>query len=173
MDPDTPDNDAPETAPSKSAKKREMEALRKLGESLVPLGDRELEQMSLPEELLEAIQVARGIKARAGLKRQLQYIGKLLRGIDVAPVRAAMEARQQHGRLASQRFHELEELRDRLVEDGDKAIPEALDRFPAADRQRLRQLVRQCQKKPTDKAAPKAARNLFRYLRELQDTESD
>lgn len=80
-----------ETKPSKSAKKREYLALQKLGEQLLTVRESDLLAMDLDEELLAAVQDARRIKSHGALRRQKQFIGKLMRGIDPEPVRTALE----------------------------------------------------------------------------------
>ncbi|WJW74870.1 ribosome biogenesis factor YjgA [Thiohalobacter sp. IOR34] len=154
--------------PSKSQRKRDSQALRALGETLVGLPESRLAQIELPETLREAVDLARRIKAHGGRKRQLQYIGKLLRGMDAAPIQAALEAMRQQDARASRRFHQLEALRERLIEDGDAALGALFESYPQADRQHLRQLIRQAQR---DRGADKSRgpRALFRYLRELDE----
>ena len=80
-----------ESKPSKSARKREYLALQKLGEELVTLRESDLRSMPLDEDLLEAVQEARHIKAHGALRRQKQYIGKLMRHVDPEPINAALE----------------------------------------------------------------------------------
>ena len=80
-----------DTKPSKSARKREYIALQKLGEDLISLRESELQSMSLDENLLEAILEARHMKAHGALRRQKQYIGKIMRHLDPEPIRTAME----------------------------------------------------------------------------------
>ena len=80
-----------DSKPSKSARKREYLALQKLGEELVTLRESELLSMPLDEDLLEAVQEARRIKAHGALRRQKQYIGKLMRHVDPEPITAALE----------------------------------------------------------------------------------
>ena len=80
-----------ETKPSKSARKREYHALQKLGEELISLRDSELQSMPLDEDLREAVLEARRMKAHGALKRQKQYIGKLMRHLDPEPIRTALE----------------------------------------------------------------------------------
>ena len=80
-----------ESKPSKSARKREYLALQKLGEELVTLRESDLRSMPLDEDLLEAVQEARRIKAHGALRRQKQYIGKLMRHVDPEPINAALE----------------------------------------------------------------------------------
>ena len=80
-----------ESKPSKSARKREYLALQKLGEDLITLRESDLLSLPLDEDLLEAVQEARRIKAHGALRRQKQYIGKLMRHVDPEPINAALE----------------------------------------------------------------------------------
>jgi ribosome-associated protein len=160
--------DEPE-APSKSRRKRDMLELQALGEELLTFPDTLLREMGLPEPLLEALASARRITAHGGRRRQLQYIGKLMRGIDTAPVRAAIASQQQQQGIHTRAFHRLEGLREALIDDVETALDAVLGDFPAADRQRLRRLARQARAERDNHQPPRAARALFRYLRELQE----
>jgi ribosome-associated protein len=151
---------------SKSQLKREAHALQDLGELLITLKPAELDGLPLPEALARAIQDARIMK-RGALKRQRQFIGKLMRDIDPEPIRAAMALRQQQAMDSSRRQHRLEDWRDRLIREGDDVLGAALEEFPQADRQQLRQLIRQARKEAEQDRPPKSARALFRYLRDL------
>jgi ribosome-associated protein len=154
---------------SKSARKRELQELKRLGEALLEFSDDALRQLMLPDVLLDALQTARKIHANGARKRQLQYIGKLMKDIDVAPVRQALEDRNRQHDSHSREFHLLETLREQLLTDGDSALPAVLSQFPHADRQHLRKLVRQARKEHETGQPPRASRLLFRYLRELQE----
>jgi len=154
---------------SKSQRKRELDELKALGWKLLEFSDDALRQMLLPDQLLEAIRTAKKISAHGARKRQMQYIGKLMRDIDAAPVRAAVAAREHQQDTSTRSFHQIEELRDRLIAEGDSAVPDVLARFPRGDRQRLRKLVRQARTELETGQPPRAARTLFRYLRELQE----
>jgi ribosome-associated protein len=123
----------------------------------------------LPEVLLEALRTAQKIRAHGALKRQLQYIGKLLREVDDTPIRAAIESRDRQHLSHTREFHRLEELRDRLLAGDDAALAEVMALFPLADRQHLRKLVRQARQEHANNQPPRASRQLFRYLRELLD----
>lgn len=151
---------------SKSQLKREAHALQDLGELLITLKPAELDGLPLPEALARAIQDARIMK-RGALKRQRQFIGKLMRDIDPEPIRAAMALRQQQAMDSSRRQHRLEDWRDRLIREGDDVLGAALEEFPQADRQQLRQLIRQARKEAEQDRPPKSARALFRYLRDI------
>lgn len=156
--------------PSKTALKREMEALQKLGTRLVGLSNADLARVPIDDpDLEEAIATARRLKSREGLRRQMQYIGKLMRRIDASGIEAALLEQERGQKALAKRFHELEELRDTMLEQGPSSVAAALQRFPNADRQRLRQLLLQAGKEQAANKPPAAARKLFRYLRELQE----
>ena len=156
--------------PSRSQLKREAEALQDLGAALVELPQSRLDRIEMPEKLREAIALARRITAHGGKRRQMQFIGKLMRGLDAESIRAQLEAFQQADRRSAQHFHKLEALRDQLLAEGDAALGAVLDQYPNADRQHLRQLVRQAQIEHDKNKPPAAARSLFRYLRELDES---
>jgi ribosome-associated protein len=160
--------DAPEV-PSKSRRKRDMLELQTLGEELLTFSDATLREMELPESLFEALQTARQIKAHGGRRRQLQYIGKLMRTLDTAPIRAAIASRQQQETTHTRAFHRLEGLREALIDDADAALAVVIGDYPAADRQHLRRLARQARTERENHQPPRAARALFRYLRDLQE----
>ena len=124
----------------------------------------------LPDVLLDAIRTAKRIHSNAARKRQMQYIGKLMKDVDAAPVRQAIEDRNRQHDTHSREFHLLETLREQLLTDGDGALPAVLAEFPHADRQHLRKLARQARREHETRQPPRASRLLFRYLRELQDT---
>lgn len=156
----------PET-PSKTRRKREAEALQELGEELLALRRDSLTRLPLPEELREAIAQAKRMHQRGALRRQRQFIGKLMRKIDAAPIREALEKLRAPDLRQTRLLHAAEAWRDRLLREGDRTIGELLAEFPAADTQRVRQLLRQAQRERQRGAAPRAARELFRYLRAL------
>jgi ribosome-associated protein len=150
-----------------------MHALQQLGERLVALPQAELDAINIEDERLrEAVDQARRIKARGGLRRQLQFIGKLMRSIDSSAIEAALKARdQQHGNSV-QRLHQIESARDKLLSDGDNALGEILSAWPSAEPALLRQWHRQYPrevKKGNEKAH---RRKLFRYLAGLDEGDS-
>ncbi len=157
--------------PSKTARKREMDALQAVGKRLVELGDADLARIPISDEdLTEAIATAKRIKSREGLRRQMQYIGKLMRQVDTAAIEAALQELDLGQKALARRFHELEGLRDDMLSSELQAGVElAMQRFADADRQRLRQLLVQAAKERSNSKPPAAARKLFRYLRELQE----
>lgn len=155
--------------PSKSERKRQMHARQALGEELANMSNAELAEMPVPADLLEAIAIARRIKSREALRRQYQYIGKLMRKLETSDLEDAMEKRHEHDHSLTRSFHELEAWRDRLIIEGMPAIDEFKAEIPAADRQKLRQLSSNARKESEQGQPPRSSRLLFRYLRELKD----
>lgn len=151
---------------SKSQRKRDMHGLQELGEKLVKLPNSQLKKIPLPQQLLDAIQLAQKITARGAHKRQLQYIGKLMRDIDAEPVIQKLNEFDQQAIKANKRFHAIEKWRDRLLSEGDDAVTELMVDYPMLDVQHLRQLVRNAIKEKQSNATPRAARALFQLLRE-------
>ncbi len=155
---------------SKSEIKRDAEVLKDLGLELVELGKNALEKIPLDDDLLAAIELAQKIK-KEGRRRQLQLIGKMLRSRDVEPIQTALDKLKNRHNQQVSLFHKLEVLRDRLVEEGDDAVPAILELYPHADRQQLRALVRNAQKEKAGNKPPKAYRQIFQYLRELAESD--
>lgn len=165
-------DDDEERGPSKSQLKREMTELQKLGTKLTELSDKQLTQIPLEGELAIAINDYRRIKHREGRRRMLQFIGRLMREIDVAPLQKAYDNLFMQSQEITQRLHQAEQWRERLLkEDNQKALDDFLAAFPEADRQHLRQLIRSAQKEQSQNKPPAAARKLFRYIRELNEGE--
>lgn len=153
---------------SRTEIKREMLALQKLGEAIVKLSPGQLATIPLDDDTLaEAIHTARRIKHREGLRRQMQYVGKLMRKIDTDPIEQAFQKLQDGRKQEAQQFHQLEQWRDKLIETGPTATEEIIAKYPQADRQHLRQLIMQAKKELDSSKPPAAARKLFRYLKEL------
>ncbi|CAH6853881.1 DUF615 domain-containing protein YjgA [Vibrio chagasii] len=152
---------------SKTEMKTDMEALQKLGEELVALKPSVLEKFPLSEDLALAIKDAQRFKNEAK-RRQLQYIGKIMRNIDPEPIQAALDKVRNKHSQATAELHKLEQLRDRIVEEGDAAISEVMEMYPEADRQRLRQLARQANKEKKANKPAKAFREIFQILKELK-----
>ena len=154
---------------SKSQRKRDLHELKMLGVDLLDFSDDALRQLHMPDTLLEALRTAKRINSNSARKRQLQYIGKLLKETDVTPLREAVAARKHQHATHTREFHQLEDLRDKLILEGDSALPDVLALFPRTDRQHLRKLVRQARREQETRQPPRASRLLFRYLRELQE----
>ncbi|MFB6326687.1 hypothetical protein HA42_08205 [Pantoea deleyi] len=169
---DVPDNDEEEDEEiiwvSKSEIKRDAEELKRLGAELVDLGKNSLDKIPLDERLRTEIELAQRIK-KEGRRRQLQLIGKLLRSIDVEPIRVALDKLKNRHNQQVALFHKLEMLRDRLIEEGDEAMSDVIALYPDADRQQLRSMIRNAQKEKAGNKPPKSARQIFQYLRELAE----
>lgn len=153
---------------SKTQLKQESQAIQKLGESLVDLGAAALAKIPLDNELAEAILLARKInRKKDGFRRQLQLIGKMMRHRDCEPIQAALDQLQMSHQLQTQKFHHIEQARDRILNQGDDAINSLLTEYPDLDRQKLRQLYRQANKQKEQNKPSKAAREIFQYLKEV------
>ena len=156
----------PATAPpSKSMRKRTAHAAQDLGERLIGLRAAELDALPLPEILREAIQLAQRINARGGLARQRQYIGKLMREIDPAPIEAVLAAREGLGAQDGARFRRIEAWRGRLVAEGEAALQQLLASEPGLDPARLAPLLDQARAVRGDAERAAAGKALFRELR--------
>lgn len=167
--------------PSKSQIKREMHALLDLGKELVELSPERLKQLPLSERLYEAIRLAQRTPSREGLRRQVHYVGKLMRDAPAEEIRNQLETWKHGSREQTQTMHKLESLRDRLLKD-DQALTALLEKYPHADIQQLRTLIRAGRKemtanetlRPGQDPQRKHYRALFQALKALQeqDTES-
>jgi len=161
------DIDPRELAPSKSRLKRDAHGLQKLGADLLDVPESEWVSLGLAEDLVSALREAKRLHSRGARKRQLQYIGKLMRDIDPEPILQYFRQLRLKARQQAQRQHELEGWRDRLIEEGDPALGAFLELHAQADRQHLRQLIRQAKKEHAENKPPKSSRALFRYIRDL------
>lgn len=157
---------------SKSQIKRECDALQKLGEELVALKTQELEQMQMPAKLADAVHTARKMHARSGLKRQKQYIGKIMREIDSNTIRRQLHQIRHRHDINNAAFKKTENWRDKLIHGDNTAITDILNAFSELDRQHLNQLVRQAKKEAAEEKPPAAARKLFKYLRGVIDPQA-
>jgi ribosome-associated protein len=166
-------NENPDTEtnqrPSKSAAKRAMSELQVLGTELVGLSTDQLKKVDLPDDLRTAVRAAQRITQHEAHRRQLQYIGKLMRSIDPEPIQAALDEINGVSAAATARMHALERLRTRFLAD-EKVIGEIAEAHPGADLQHLRQLRRNALKEQELGKPPRAFRELFRVLRELEES---
>lgn len=162
----TDSNQHPEEKPSKTQVKKEMLALQKLGETLTNLSDTELAKIPLTKSLLEAILFARTLKTHESKRRHLQYIGKMMREIDVSAVQTALKKMQFVHEKNTDEFHHIEQWRDQLIAEGDNALQNLMNAHPELDRQKLRQLIRKAQHDQTSGKNTGGATTLFRYLRD-------
>lgn len=151
---------------SKTRRKQAMHALQDLGQALVKLTPQQLAQLRLPDALADAVGEARRLTKHEAIRRQMQYIGRLMRQVDAAPIQAQMDAWRGESARETARHHRLEHWRDRLLAD-DAALTEFTSEYPAADTQSLRALIRNARKEAALNKPPKHARALFRTLREI------
>lgn len=152
---------------SKSQRKREAHDAQKLGENLLQLDPNSLKTIDLPDDLSKALDDARSIKKNSALKRQLQYIGKIMRRIDIEPILVEYNKIINHYGKDIKQLHRLEKWRDRLIAEGDKALEDLVQEAADTDRQHVRQLIRQANKETKLNKPPKSSREIFQYLKSL------
>ncbi len=150
---------------SKTKRKREMHALQALGAALVALPESQLGELSLESNLYEAVIAAKRMKSHEAKRRQMQYIGRLMRGVDAEPIRERLAAIEGHSARATAQHRRLEALRERLLAD-DEALTEFAAALPGADLQALRALLRNARKEMKEGKPPRAYREVFRFLKE-------
>jgi ribosome-associated protein len=163
-------------APSRSRQRREALDVLALGERLAALSDAQLAHLPIPGDLLPHVREARRITAHGARKRQLAFLAKQLRREDDGVLDAIREALDETGeaaRLEAAALHRTEAWRQRLLEEGDAALSGLLAAHPEADRQRLRQLVRNALDERRRNKPPHAFRELFRELRGLLESGTD
>jgi ribosome-associated protein len=160
-------DDATIEAPSKTQLKQQMLELQQLGHALAELPNERLQSIELPERLLDAIVEFKRTRSHEGRRRQMQYVGKLMRGVDPAPLRAAVDAFGLGSAVDAMQLHEAERWRVELVRDDD-ALTRWTQAFPGSDLQRLRTLVRAARR---DEAAATGQRHgrgwreLFQFVK--------
>lgn len=174
MNEDTPEElqeDAQERPPSKTRRKQQMHALQDLGEELVGLSKERLSQLVLPERLLIEVREAQRITTHEGRRRQMQFLGKLMRDAEpgmVEAIRERLDAWKGLSRAETARMHAMERWRDRLVAD-DAALTEFIQLHAGVDAQALRNLIRNARKEHAAGKPPRAYREIFRIVREAMD----
>jgi len=158
---------------SRTQKKHAAEAAQDLGERLLDISNKQLQSLNLPENLYDAVQEAKNIKAFGGRKRQLQYIGKLMRNIELDHIVAFFDQLDNKNYALNAKFKNMEDWRDRLVSEGNDAVQAFQAEHPDADTQQLRQLVRNANNKKNEKLALKSKRAIFQYVKEIIHTNSE
>ena len=121
--------------------------------------------MQLPANLKNAIEEIHRIKKHGAIRRQLQYIGRLMRDVDADDIQMQYQNITQHSAKAVQQLHKIEKWRERLLEEGDVAIQALVKEFPDIDRQQLRQLIRTALLERSKEKPPRAYRKLFQLLK--------
>lgn len=158
--------DGDDQRPSKTQLKQASHALQKLGLELAELSDEALQRVPMGDGLREAIDTYRRTRSHEGRRRQLQYVGKLMRGEDEAALREALAQEQVGSARATLLLHEVERWRDRLVDD-DEALTAWTREYPDSDLQQLRSLVRAARRdqRAVEERQPKSARELFQFIK--------
>lgn len=154
-----------DTRPSKTQQKKQMLRLQDMGAELLALNESQLAAIVLPDNLREAVSAAKRMTKFEARRRQLQYIGKLMRTVDPDPIRASLDAWKAASHRHTARLHRIERWRERMLAD-DAALAEFVAAHPHADAQQLRALVRNTQRERAEDKPPKNYRALFQLIRE-------
>ncbi|MDC8803380.1 ribosome biogenesis factor YjgA [Halomonas pacifica] len=152
---------------SKTQRKQEMHALQALGEKIIALSEAQRAKLPLSDDMLAAVEETGRIRAREARRRHMQYVGKLMRKEDTEAIQAAFDEFDQEKLRRDHAFHRLERWRDRLIDEGDEAVEAFLADFPDADRQALRQLIRNAQRERAAGKPPASSRKLFKLIRDI------
>ena len=156
--------------PSKSQLKREMTALQKLGEELVAEPRDRVKRVPMPEDVRDVILECQQIKDHEGRRRQMQYVGKKMRSLDedeIAAIQKTLDSWRGLSKSDTASMHALERRREKLLKD-DNALTELLAQHPDLDVQHLRTLIRNARKEQAENKPPKAYREIFQILKQLQ-----
>jgi ribosome-associated protein len=155
--------------PSKSELKRQSDALQKLGEQLIEAPRDRVKRVPMPDELRDAILMCQTITNHEGKRRQVQFVGKLMRTLDeeeVGVIQRTIESWKGTSKAEAAALHALERRRDKLLAD-DKALTQLLEEHPELDVQHLRALIRNARKEQAEHKPPKAYREIFQILKDL------
>jgi ribosome-associated protein len=144
-----------------------MQDLQKLGERLTRLSASQLARMPLGDEMRAALQEAHRIKSNNALRRHYRRLGKLLRSEELEAIQQVVDEIDGVHQAGVDRFHALEQWRERLIDGDSDDFGQFLDTYPNADRQHLRHLVQAVQRERVKEQPPAAYRKLFKYLREV------
>jgi len=160
------DEDLIDLPPSKTKIKKQMLELQDLGEQLAALNKDQLKELDLPENLRDAINEVKRMTKFGAISRQMQYIGRLMRDVDAAPIIAKLEVWNGTSKQHIAWLHQVENWRDRLLAEPG-ALTELLAAYPQSDAQRLRALIRNALKEKELQKPPKCFREIFQVLREI------
>jgi ribosome-associated protein len=156
--------------PSKSQLKREMTALQKLGEELVAEPKERVKRVPMPEDVRDAILECQTIKDHEGRRRQIQYVGKKMRTLEedeIAAIQKVLDSWKGASKSETAALHALERRREKLLSD-DSALTDLRAEHPEIDVQHLRTLIRNARKEQAENKPPKAYREIFQILKQLQ-----
>ncbi|HUF21157.1 MAG TPA: ribosome biogenesis factor YjgA [Burkholderiales bacterium] len=157
-----------ELQPSKTQRKKQMQSLQDLGEELAALSTDQIAGLELPEALRNALLEAKRITKWGAIRRQMQYVGRLMREVDTAPIRDQLDALKGLSTQHTAKLHVAERWRERLLED-DAALAEFLSQHSETDSQHLRALIRNARREAKEGKPPKSFRELFRAVRAALD----
>jgi ribosome-associated protein len=158
--------------PSKSQRKREMTALQDLGAELIAEPRERVKRVPMPEDVRDAILECQQIKDHEGRRRQLQYVGKKMRSLtedEVALIRKTIDGWKAPSRAETAAMHAMERRRERLLASDD-ALTELRGQYPDLDVQHMRNLIRNARREQAENKPPKAYREIFQILKQLQST---
>lgn len=158
--------------PSKTQRKQQMDELQALGEELVELSTDRVKKIDIPENLRDAVREAqRMTRPDEAKRRQMQYIGKIMRSVDVEPIRTALALVRGESASETAKLHRLERLRTEFIAD-EKVLHEIATLYPSIDLQHLRSLRRSALKEQEQNEPPRSYRAIFQLLKELENDEA-
>ena len=158
---------------SKTKRKQAMDELQALGEELAGLSADQLKRVDVPEDLRDALRDAqRMTRHDEARRRQMQFIGKLMRSVEVDPIRAALSVVRGESAGETAKLHRLEQWREALLAD-EKTLHQIAEAHPTADLQHLRALRRAALKEREQNKPPRSYRSLFQYLKALENATPD
>ena len=151
---------------SKTQLKKQSKDITSFGHAITLLNQNQLEQLNLPSDINNAIEDYKKIKSLSAKKRQLLFIGRLLRSTDLHEAFIQYEAIKNHSQLANQQFHLVEQWRDKLIQSPD-AITEFINQFPKTDVQQLRSLIKNSINEIEKNKPLKSSRSLFKIIQSI------
>ncbi len=156
----------PQEEISKTQLKKQSKDITSFGQAITLLNQNQLEQLNLPSDINNAIEDYKKIKSLSAKKRQLLFIGRLLRSTDLHEAFIQYEAIKNHSQLANQQFHLVEQWRDKLIQSPD-AITEFINQFPKTDVQQLRSLIKNSINEIEKNKPLKSSRSLFKIIQSI------
>ena len=172
----TPDDEAGFSRPSKSALKRASHELQDLGEQLVAMPESRWADIEMPERLRDALVAWKTTRSFEGKRRQMQYIGKVLRSVDAEPIREAVASFQLGHARDALSLHEAERWRTELLADEKSALTRWVESFPDSDLQQLRTLIRNAKKDAAlepEKRSGRGFRELFQFVKKALEAQKN
>ncbi len=158
--------------PNKSQIKRDIAVIHEICEEITQLAPAQIERLELPDNIFLAIIEATKMPLKGARKRQMKFITAAMRKLDIEPVVAKLDKIKAKSAHAARELHQLERWRDRFLSDDKQVLTEFLSKYPEADVQHMRQLIRNAKKEIATEKPPKSSRLLFRYLRGLLENDA-